>query len=470
MAVQDIGRVLVQQAGQKASAMAGTALNTGGAGASDKADRASREQKQQTGLARKSLEMSKGAPRMMHKVMKGAGISMGVSGILKQSQIFTGIVGSLFQILGAFVDVILAPFIPIFVPALRWLAGRLPKVSAWAQAIAEPVTEKILAIGRWLKEAKDNPKGAIADIWDAFIGWVKGVITAGWGKVVGFFKMRWFDIQTWLIETIKAIPLLGKGFMKDYDPEVRAAKRKALEQRVLHRSAIKGMSEDEIQEFMKDIAREKRAEAYDNITAVQGAALRIGQSQAATSAAHKAAGTYNKQIVGGFSGISQIGAKASVGSMTYREALQLYEQGWLSREDLAKVKMSWGGDTNIMSQSFKMSDYMAHADKSVFSGGLVDHVTAGAMHLFGKDGPFEISGKYMMPETSAFGTGIDGSGNVQWTGREFLDQGAVGHGQWGTYAFNTRGVDADLSITKALLEAQMAHQNRDMADIGGDIS
>ena len=59
---------------------------------------------------------------------------------------------------------------------------------------------------------------------------------------------------------------------------------------------------------------------------------------------------------------------------------------------------------------------------------------------------------------------------MQWTGREFLDQVAVGHGQWGTYAFNTRGVDADLSITKALLEAQMAHQNRDMADIGGDIS
>ena len=70
--------------------------------------------------------------------------------------------------------------------------------------------------------------------------------------------MRWFDIQTWLIETIKAIPLLGKGCMKDYDPEVRAAKRKALEQRVLHRSAIKGMSEDEIQEFKNSKGKKNR--------------------------------------------------------------------------------------------------------------------------------------------------------------------------------------------------------------------
>ena len=36
------------------------------------------------------------------------GINIGIAAILKQSQIFTGTIGSLFQILGAFIDIILA--------------------------------------------------------------------------------------------------------------------------------------------------------------------------------------------------------------------------------------------------------------------------------------------------------------------------------------------------------------------------
>ena len=50
------------------------------------------------------------------------GINVGVAAILKQSQIFTGTVGTLFQILGAFIDVILAACMPIIVPALVLLA------------------------------------------------------------------------------------------------------------------------------------------------------------------------------------------------------------------------------------------------------------------------------------------------------------------------------------------------------------
>jgi len=57
------------------------------------------------------------------------GINLGIASILKQSQIFTGILGTIFQILGALVDVILAPFLPIIVPALKnFLPGSIGKV------------------------------------------------------------------------------------------------------------------------------------------------------------------------------------------------------------------------------------------------------------------------------------------------------------------------------------------------------
>ena len=56
------------------------------------------------------------------------GIKFNLAAILKQSQIFTSTLGSLFQIFGAVADIILAAFMPILVPVLRWIASQLPEI------------------------------------------------------------------------------------------------------------------------------------------------------------------------------------------------------------------------------------------------------------------------------------------------------------------------------------------------------
>ena len=64
---------------------------------------------------------------------KTLGISVGISSILKQSQVFTGYIGTIFQLMGALVDVILAPFLPIMIPAIKLLAQIIPIIGQWVR-------------------------------------------------------------------------------------------------------------------------------------------------------------------------------------------------------------------------------------------------------------------------------------------------------------------------------------------------
>tara|TARA_R110000824_G_scaffold276816_1_gene465221 strand:+ start:2540 stop:3967 length:1428 start_codon:yes stop_codon:yes gene_type:complete len=65
------------------------------------------------------------------------GINFGVAAMLKQSQIFTGVIGTIFQLIGALVDVILAPFLPVLIPAIKEIASWIPKVAGWARKTYE---------------------------------------------------------------------------------------------------------------------------------------------------------------------------------------------------------------------------------------------------------------------------------------------------------------------------------------------
>ena len=58
---------------------------------------------------------------------KITGVSFSVASMLKQSQIFTGVVGSIFQIIGAMIDMALLPLIPIVVPIIKTM-GTILKV------------------------------------------------------------------------------------------------------------------------------------------------------------------------------------------------------------------------------------------------------------------------------------------------------------------------------------------------------
>ena len=56
------------------------------------------------------------------------GVQVTMSAMLKQSQIFTGILGSLFSLFGTFIDVILAPFVPAIAKGIRYIASLTPYI------------------------------------------------------------------------------------------------------------------------------------------------------------------------------------------------------------------------------------------------------------------------------------------------------------------------------------------------------
>ena len=78
------------------------------------------------------------------------GINLGIAAILKQSQIFTGLFGTLFQILGALADVLLMPLVPFFLPLLKLLAKAVPLVQQYAAAIVGGITAFFARLGKEL--------------------------------------------------------------------------------------------------------------------------------------------------------------------------------------------------------------------------------------------------------------------------------------------------------------------------------
>jgi len=141
--------------------------------------------------AGKQAEGMKNQPRWWTKALKTMGIQMGIAGILKQSQIFTSTLGSLFQILGAFVDVMLAPWMPVIVPGLRKLANQIPQMRVAAQKFFDGVMALpwgvLKTIGKWLVNAMTPSwwTGIIEKGIDAIKEWLTEKIGDPVGTAIG---------------------------------------------------------------------------------------------------------------------------------------------------------------------------------------------------------------------------------------------------------------------------------------------
>jgi len=72
-------------------------------------------------------------------IQQRLGIQLTLAGILKQSSIFTGVLGSLFQILGAFVDTFLMAFFPLLKGALKFIMSFFEPIKAISGGISEVV-------------------------------------------------------------------------------------------------------------------------------------------------------------------------------------------------------------------------------------------------------------------------------------------------------------------------------------------
>ena len=72
---------------------------------------------------------------------KHTGIQFGVANMLRQSQIFTSSVGAMFQLIGATLDILLTPLVPLLVPAfkywVKWIVPAVLKVSSWIKGVVD---------------------------------------------------------------------------------------------------------------------------------------------------------------------------------------------------------------------------------------------------------------------------------------------------------------------------------------------
>ena len=102
-------------------------------------------------------QFSKKVPPM-ERMFKKLGLDVSIKGLLKQSQIFTGTLGAIFQILGAFIDITLAPMIPLIVPAIRKMVKAIPAFAKTGKMIHDSIVwinNKMTGwFGGWWKKMK----------------------------------------------------------------------------------------------------------------------------------------------------------------------------------------------------------------------------------------------------------------------------------------------------------------------------
>ena len=99
----------------------------------------------------------------------------------KQSQLFTGVLGTIFQILGAMVDAFLAPLMPYFVKLIRRMVTWIP----WAQ-------EKGEQFANWIQKILDTSGGPIGFIQkflkEGFINSLDVLINTVAGSIINAIK------------------------------------------------------------------------------------------------------------------------------------------------------------------------------------------------------------------------------------------------------------------------------------------
>jgi len=163
-------------------------------------------------------KMSKQGTKMVSAGLKKSGVSFGISSLLKQAQVFTGFFGALFQILGGFLDVLLAPLIPILMPILVFLARMIPVVGKIAQIVLGPIVfviELVMKIILWLQgiilnvfqahienimELFDGVKSKFEDAWNHIKNgeWMEAfqdILSGLWSLLVLPFEAGWNTLR-----------------------------------------------------------------------------------------------------------------------------------------------------------------------------------------------------------------------------------------------------------------------------------
>jgi len=91
--------------------------------------------------------------KMAGKAAGITGVNLSISSLLRQSQVFTGLFGSLMQIIGAFVDITLAPLMPLIFRFFKWLASYGPQFAKFVEVLFRWAGNTV----KWLVDNFVNP-------------------------------------------------------------------------------------------------------------------------------------------------------------------------------------------------------------------------------------------------------------------------------------------------------------------------
>ena len=171
-----------------------------------------KEEKHRRTMVDHGKELLEHSKRTMRQSL---GINVGVASLLKQSQLFTGTLGTIFQILGAMVDVVLAAFMPLIIPALKTMANSIPQIQEKAEQIKIGV-EKFV---EWLKEINERIKNHPVVKWlKSTLGtllqyWLIGVFIA---KITGLWTPFWALHKVGVHGTLKLLGVIARevGMMR----------------------------------------------------------------------------------------------------------------------------------------------------------------------------------------------------------------------------------------------------------------
>tara|TARA_R110000824_G_scaffold396046_2_gene597261 strand:- start:747 stop:2543 length:1797 start_codon:yes stop_codon:yes gene_type:complete len=129
-------RFIVEQAGGGGGGTAGSTGGGGGRGdgAAGRANRDANDFRNMMTKMVKAVDHSeKTTQSAFTKGFKSLGIQLTLGNMLKQSQIFTGTLNAIFQVIGALVDIVLAPFMPLIV---KFLQKAIPRLLDFAERMA----------------------------------------------------------------------------------------------------------------------------------------------------------------------------------------------------------------------------------------------------------------------------------------------------------------------------------------------
>jgi len=138
MPVDNLGqtfRFIVEQAGGGGGGGGGASDSTGGAGGSP--GRVARDANQYRDTMAKMVKAvdhsGKTTQDAFTKGFRAVGLQITMANMLKQSQIFTGTLNAIFQVIGALFDIVLAPFMPLIV---KFMQKAIPRLLDFAERMA----------------------------------------------------------------------------------------------------------------------------------------------------------------------------------------------------------------------------------------------------------------------------------------------------------------------------------------------